>query len=65
MRRKIIPPVFCCKALAKEVARKQINHYGKKWNVFGCCGGQCYVLSDIKFCPFCGTKLLLNLREPK
>ncbi len=27
------------------------------WNVNGCCGGGCYVLNDIKFCPFCGTKL--------
>lgn len=27
------------------------------WNVNGCCGGGCYVLDDIKFCPFCGAKL--------
>jgi hypothetical protein len=27
------------------------------WNVNGCCGGGCYVLNEIKFCPFCGTKL--------
>jgi len=27
------------------------------WNVNGCCGGGCYVLSKIKFCPFCGTAL--------
>ena len=29
----------------------------KRWHVNGCCGGGCYVLRDIKFCPFCGTKL--------
>ena len=28
-----------------------------KWYVNGCCGGGCYVLKDIKFCPFCGSKL--------
>lgn len=28
-----------------------------EWHVNGCCGGGCYVLHDIKFCPFCGTKL--------
>ena len=27
------------------------------WNVNGCCGGGCYVLCDIKYCPFCGAKL--------
>lgn len=27
------------------------------WAVNGCCGGGCYVLEDIKFCPFCGAKL--------
>jgi hypothetical protein len=27
------------------------------WAVNGCCGGGCYVLTDVKFCPFCGTKL--------
>ena len=27
------------------------------WAVNGCCGGGCYVLTDIKFCPFCGTEL--------
>ena len=27
------------------------------WNVNGCCGGGCYVLTGIKFCPFCGTNL--------
>lgn len=27
------------------------------WHVNGCCGGGCYVLQNIKFCPFCGTNL--------
>lgn len=27
------------------------------WNVNGCCGGGCYVLENIQFCPYCGTKL--------
>lgn len=26
------------------------------YNVTGCCGN-CYVLADIKFCPFCGAAL--------
>jgi hypothetical protein len=27
------------------------------WSVHGCCGGGCTVIDDMKFCPFCGTKL--------
>jgi len=27
------------------------------WAVNGCCGGGCYVLPSIAFCPFCGSKL--------
>ena len=29
---------------------------GSSWNLNGCCGGGCYVLKDIKFCPFCGKQ---------
>lgn len=28
----------------------------KEWNVNGCCGGGCYVLSGLKYCPWCGKK---------
>lgn len=27
------------------------------WNINGCCGGGCYVVTDMRFCPYCGTKL--------
>lgn len=27
------------------------------WNVNGCCGGGCFVITRMKFCPFCGTAL--------
>lgn len=27
------------------------------WNVNGCCGGGCYVITEMRFCPFCGSKL--------
>lgn len=25
------------------------------WSVNGCCGGGCYVLTEVRFCPFCGA----------
>lgn len=27
------------------------------WNVNGCCGGGCYVLTGLRYCPFCGSRL--------
>lgn len=27
------------------------------WNIYGCCGGGCFVVVGMKFCPYCGTKL--------
>lgn len=30
---------------------------GKTWNINGCCGGGCYVVTEMKFCPFCGAVL--------
>lgn len=29
------------------------NHY----NINGCCGGGCYVLSWIQYCPYCGSMI--------
>jgi hypothetical protein len=27
------------------------------WAVNGCCSGGCFVLTDMRYCPFCGTAL--------
>jgi hypothetical protein len=27
------------------------------WSVTGCCGGQCDVLTEMRFCPFCGKAI--------
>lgn len=32
-----------------------------KWNVSGCCGGGCYVLTDLVYCPWCGKNIKFNL----
>lgn len=48
----------CCKEWAEEVKRRQVDYYPAwGWAVDGCCGGGCVVLTGLKFCPFCGTKL--------
>ena len=38
-------------------ADAQIEHNPEagSWDVYGCCGGQCFVLTDLKFCPWCGA----------
>jgi hypothetical protein len=30
------------------------------WNINGCCGGGCYVVTEMKFCPFCGTRVTID-----
>lgn len=27
------------------------------WHINGCCGGGCYVVTNMKYCPYCGTKV--------
>jgi hypothetical protein len=41
-------------------AEAQIVRDDDGWSVVGCCGGQCYVLTGLKFCPWCGLELLAN-----
>lgn len=35
------------------------------WNINGCCGGGCYVVTDMRFCPFCGTELERDSKPPR
>lgn len=56
----------CCGAMQKALDDGEIDLYNNasplavelkpEWSVNGCCGG-CFVLSNIKHCPFCGTSL--------
>lgn len=51
---------YCCQQFADNVDEPsgefELDDDGD-WNIGGCCGGGCYVVTKIKYCPFCGTKL--------
>jgi hypothetical protein len=55
---------FCCPELALATAARRSGndrHIEQSsdgtWNVNGCCGGGCFVVTGMKFCPFCGSAL--------
>jgi hypothetical protein len=51
---------FCCAEFAENTGKRDVGIEkltDGSWCVNGCCHGGCYVLQDIKYCPFCGTKL--------
>lgn len=53
--------VMCCDALMESLEAEEeaggIVPTDDGWSVSGCCHGGCYVLTDLRFCPFCGTHL--------
>lgn len=41
-----------------EPSKAQFQHLPEgDWAIEGCCGGNCYVVVGIKFCPYCATAL--------
>ena len=59
---------FCCAAFAKHTGTGSGGfewvEWTDGWHVNGCCHGGCFVLQNIKFCPFCGTRLAKGERKP-
>lgn len=48
---------MCCEQFAADVRAEQFERFEDgTWDISGCCGGGCYVVRDMKFCPYCGTK---------
>lgn len=41
----------------RPTAQFEPENDGSSWNINGCSGGGCYVVSEMKFCPYCGTAL--------
>ena len=49
---------FCCDEFDELVTAAQFKRLDDgTWVVNGCCGGGCYVITDMRFCPFCGSAL--------
>jgi hypothetical protein len=47
----LYPPSF------RPKSQFQQDNKSGSWNINGCCGGGCYVVINMKFCPYCGAKL--------
>lgn len=46
----------CCKQFDNAREELKIVHDGTGWQINGCCG-QCFLLSDLQHCPWCGRDL--------
>lgn len=47
-----------CKHLQdRDKVTQRIDKYKGDYAIEGCCGGGCYIIMGIKYCPFCGEKL--------
>ncbi len=49
--------MYCCDKFDKKVKDEQFEVLFKLWAVNGCCSGGCYVVIEMKFCPYCGKEL--------
>lgn len=47
---------MCCQSFTDAVSQHRIVHDGTGWQGNGCCG-QCFMLSELLCCPWCGTRL--------
>ena len=56
-------PTPCCPAMAELNDAYPGFHEGFEpdgptaWTFNGCCRGECYLLTGVRFCPFCGAPM--------
>lgn len=53
----------CCARLEAAIESRAIVWHGNDWAVPGCCGG-CSVLSELRYCPYCGAELRPSFLTP-
>lgn len=47
-----------CEHLESEkVTQEAILEEDATYSIPGCCGGGCYIIAGIMFCPFCGERI--------
>ena len=44
----------------RPLAQFEPDRDGQTWNINGCCGGSCWVVSEMRFCPYCGNSMAAN-----
>jgi hypothetical protein len=55
--------IYCCPQFREDAERvgHKLSQFEQgedgDWNINGCCGGGCFVVSGMKFCPYCGSAL--------
>jgi hypothetical protein len=49
---------FLYPASARPSAQFEYDEDEKTWYIHGCCGGGCSVVTGMRFCPYCGTKIV-------
>lgn len=67
------PIEICCDDMAANIAKTSVDTTAVieaypidnkvEVSVNGCCGGGCFVLSDIHFCPFCGKEIMVRVKD--
>lgn len=55
----------CCEAFGRLINANQVeqNREGT-WDIFGCCGGGCFVVVDMTYCPYCGVHIAQHPVSP-
>lgn len=52
---------YCCEQFESKANRESRDYlfepYNGAWVINGCCGGGCFVVSNMKYCPYCGVEL--------
>jgi len=54
---------YCCdrfNEIIRDSGGFEMYEKDKEVHVGGCCGGGCFVLSDLKYCPFCGKEIVFK-----
>jgi hypothetical protein len=48
---------YCCETWETLAKANIVQKYKGLWHVVGCCE-HCFVLDNLKFCPYCGTPMM-------